>query len=160
MKFGVVILFIITILFGCNSEISDSESVNEDLNISIEDVNWLIGSWQDSVRPGQWEVWTKNEHGLYGRGMAIKSNDTVIFEELSLIEDNGNLVYIASVKSNDRPVRFEMTESSSNSAQFENPHHDFPKIIHYQTFREGEKQVLHATVGSGNKKIELFFVKQ
>ncbi|KAB2810171.1 DUF6265 family protein [Phaeocystidibacter luteus] len=74
------------------------------------------------------ECWTSIGDSLIGKGMAIRGHgDTLVFEELLIINENGSRVYIADVAENEEPVRF--TETSD--FVFENPEHDFPKRIEY-----------------------------
>lgn len=150
---GIILFFI----FSCSTpEITDEASSS----VSLDDIEWLTGNWQDSLRSNQWEIWTKNKFGMRGRGIAVNESDTTQFEELTLVEENGKLVYIANVRGNAAPVKFIGTVIEENLVVFENPQHSFPKYISYRYFPDSESDRLHATVGAGDKMIELFYIRR
>lgn len=58
------------------------------------------------------------------------------FEFLRIVERDGRLVYVA--QPNGRPpTEFAMTRLDSTSVTFENPEHDFPKMIRYNARADG-----------------------
>ena len=60
----------------------------------------------------------------------IKDDRLAAFEFLRIVERDGGLVYIA--QPNGRPpTEFVLTGMTADSATFENPAHDFPKMIRY-----------------------------
>lgn len=150
---GILLLFVIS----CSSPEAPEETSS---SVSLDDVQWLTGNWQDSLRSNQWEIWTQNEYGMRGRGIAVNGSDTTQFEELTLVEENGKLVYIANVRGNATPVKFTGTTLEENFIVFENPRHDFPKYISYRYFPGEKSDRLHAKVGAGEKMIELFYIRR
>jgi hypothetical protein len=80
----------------------------------------------------------------------------VAFEFLRMIERDGGLVYIA--QPNGRPpTEFTLTAITADSATFENPMHDFPKMIRYTRRADGS---LEAIVSDGAKKAETFVFRR
>ena len=76
----------------------------------------------------------------------------VSFEFLRIAERDGSLVYIAQPGGRP-PTEFALTAISTDSATFENPTHDFPKMIRYSRRADGS---LEARVSDGGKKSETF----
>ena len=58
------------------------------------------------------------------------------FEFLRIVERGGGLVYIAQPEGRP-PTEFAMTRIDAQSVTFENPHHDFPKLIRYEKRSDG-----------------------
>ena len=86
----------------------------------------------------------------------VKGDRMVAFEFLRIVERDGGLVYIA--QPNGRPpTDFVMTAFSAQSATFENPAHDFPKMIRYTLRPDG---ILDATISDGGKRAQTFTFKR
>lgn len=109
--------------------------------LKAKDVNdmtkagWLIGTWENKTTRGTvYETWNKtSETELAGKSYIIKEKDTIVFENIRLVEEKDGLVYIPVVKNQNGgvPVRFPGKTISENQLVFENPQHDFPQIISY-----------------------------
>lgn len=85
----------------------------------------------------------------------LKGDRMVAFEFLRIVERDGSLVYIA--QPNGRPpTEFTLTALTADSATFENPTHDFPKMIRYSKRADGS---LEARVSDGGQKAEVFVFK-
>ena len=78
------------------------------------------------------------------------------FEFLRIVERNGGLVYVAQPDGKP-PTDFTLTALSATSATFENPAHDFPKMIRYTKRADG---TLEASVGDGGGKDETFVLRR
>ena len=86
----------------------------------------------------------------------LKGDRMVAFEFLRIVERDGGLVYIA--QPNGRPpTEFTLTAITTDSATFENPIHDFPKMIRYARRADGS---LEARVSDGGQKSETFVFKK
>ena len=86
----------------------------------------------------------------------IKGNRMVAFEFLRIVERRGTLVYIA--QPNGRPpTEFTLTQVNDRSATFENPSHDFPKMIRYTLREDGS---LEARVSDGGQRGETFVFRR
>jgi len=99
----------------------------------IADVAWIAGAWKGTLGQAQIEErWTPAEGGaMLGVSRTIRGGKMVAFEFLRIEERPTGLVYIAHP--NARPgTEFALTRVDGQSAVFENPQHDHPKIIRYK----------------------------
>ena len=101
----------------------------------IKKAEWLIGTWENKTPTGSmYETWRKvNDNELVGKSYRVKEKDTIVFENIRLINEPGGLFYVPTVKNqNDGlPVRFAIKTISETQMVFENEQHDFPKRISY-----------------------------
>lgn len=101
----------------------------------IKKAEWLIGTWENKTQRGSiYETWSKtNENEFSGMSYIVKEKDTIVFENIRLVQEQDGLFYIPIVKNqNDGlPVRFSTKTISETQLVFENPQHDFPQIISY-----------------------------
>lgn len=101
----------------------------------ITKAEWLIGTWENKTPKGTiYETWSKEtDRKFSGKSYMIKDKDTIVFENLQLVQEQGGLFYIPTVKNqNDGlPVRFVAKISSETQFIFENQKHDFPQTISY-----------------------------
>jgi len=101
----------------------------------IKKAEWLIGTWKNTTPRGSiYETWSKaNDNEFSGKSYIVKEKDTVVFENIRLVQEQDGLFYIPAVKNqNDGlPVRFATQTISETLLVFENPRHDFPQIISY-----------------------------
>ncbi len=101
----------------------------------ISKAEWLIGTWENKTQRGSiYETWNKtNDNEFSGISYIIKEKDTIVFENIRLVQEQDGLFYIPTVKNqNDGlPVRFATKTISETQMVFENPKHDFPQIISY-----------------------------
>lgn len=81
------------------------------------------------------------------------------FEFICIVERDGGLVYTAMPNGRQPATDFTLTKVAARSVTFENPAHDFPKMIRYTLKPDG---VLEAIVGGDTKtKPQVFtFTKQ
>lgn len=105
---------------------------------SIADVTWISGTWvsADGARSVE-EHWTSPAGGaMLAVSRTIVGGRLTEFEFLRIVERDGRLVYVA--QPNGRPpTEFAMTRLDSTSVTFENPEHDFPKMIRYNARADG-----------------------
>ena len=101
----------------------------------IEKAGWLIGTWENKTAKGSlYETWSKtNDNEYSGKSYAVKEKDTIVFENIRIVQEQDGLFYIPIVKiQNDGlAVRFTIKIISETQLVFENPQHDFPQIISY-----------------------------
>jgi hypothetical protein len=126
----------------------------------IADLGWLAGDWAGTQgRATIEERWTPPAGGaMLAVSRTIKDDRLAAFEYLRIVERDGGLVYIA--QPNGRPpTEFVLTAMSPDSATFENPAHDFPKMIRYTRRPDGS---LEARVsGAGGERPQVFvFTRQ
>lgn len=128
--FHIAVLIVITV--GCGGK---RES---DPDISM--AQWLVGTWQHAIDDAViFETWTAHdEKELRGMGYMIHDQDTVVYESIRLLEKEGQLYYIPTVKgqNDDQPVTFELMSGTESKLVFENQTHDFPQLITYTRITE------------------------
>lgn len=123
-------------------------------NNTIGKAEWLIGTWENKTPRGSiYETWIKTNHKkLSGKSYILKEKDTIVFETIELVQQEGNLFYIPTVKNQNGglPVRFAARKISENQLIFENMQHDFPQTISYM--KTGANSLLAEISGSKNGK--------
>jgi hypothetical protein len=121
---------------------------------TIADVAWLADVWViERPSTSVEERWTRPAGGaMLGLSRTVKGDRMVAFEYLRIIERDGGLVYVA--QPNGRPpTEFVLTDASGESATFENPAHDFPKMIRYTLRADGK---LEARISDGGERGQSF----
>lgn len=128
---------------------------------SIVQLAWLPGLWistrgADTIE----ERWTTPAGGsMLALSRTVRGSLMVEFEFLCIVERDGGLVYTAMPNGRQPPTDFVLTSIEANGATFENPAHDFPKVIRYAKKADG---TLEATISgaAGQKAITFLFKKQ
>ena len=113
-------LLVIVVLFSCGNP---TENKIEEHIPSIGDVTWLEGVWQDTSNKNQFELWSRAGSELLGNGIYVRKGDTSYFEQLRIAELENGLIYEATVKEDQGPVRFLITYLGDSNMVFENPSH-------------------------------------
>lgn len=118
-----------------------TKQISVPIAIGIKKAAWLIGTWENKTPKGSiYETWSKaNEHEFLGKSYIIRERlqgerkDTIIFENIRLVQEQDGLCYIPTVKNQNGglPVRFAAKTISATQLIFENPKHDFPQTISY-----------------------------
>jgi uncharacterized protein DUF6265 len=124
---------------------------------TIAQLAWLAGTWTGADGPVAFqERWTSPAGGaMLAVSRTLKGDRMVAFEFLRIVERDGSLLYIA--QPNGRPpTEFMLTSIAADSVTFENPTHDFPKVIRYSKRADGS---LEARVSDGGQKAEVFVFK-
>jgi hypothetical protein len=93
---------------------------------------------------------------MLGVSRTLKGDRMVAFEFLRIVERNGGLIYIAQPEGRP-PTEFTLTAVTADSVTFENPAHDFPKVIRYSRRADGS---LEARVSDGGQKSQSFVFKR
>jgi hypothetical protein len=125
---------------------------------TLAQLAWLPGTWIGGDGPVVFEErWTPAGGGaMLAVSRTLKGDRMVAFEFLRIVERDATLVYIA--QPNGRPpTEFTLTAMTADSATFENPTHDFPKMIRYSKRADGS---LEARVSDGGQKSETFLFKK
>lgn len=125
---------------------------------SIAQVAWIAGLWTGKDGGMSFEErWTPPAGGaMLAVSRTLKGDRMVAFEFLRIVERDGGLVYVA--QPNGRPpTDFVLTELTADSATFENPAHDFPKMIRYARRGDG---TLEARISDGGQRAETFVFRR
>ena len=93
---------------------------------------------------------------MAGRGINLKGIDTTFVEKLKIILKDNAIYYVADVPQNKEPVLFKLTTQSETKLVFENPQHDFPKVITYEVL----DKKLKAVISGDGKAIEYWFERK
>ncbi len=127
------------------------------VSASIDAAAWIAGLW--SGPNGSLTVeerWTPPASGgMIGVGRTLRGAVLANFEFLCIAEREGTLVYAAMPDGRAPATYFTLTGASADSLTFENPAHDFPKLIRYARRADG---ALVTTISAGPGTKETNFV--
>jgi len=127
-----VILSTLIFCISCSSENKPEEKKEEQKELIFDK---LIGVWKlDDEEHEQYEVWKNNGDGTYSSTVfTIEGKDTVITERIHIFQREGKWDFetIVSGQNKGKPVDFLHTILNDTVVQFDNPNHDFPKLINY-----------------------------
>ncbi len=141
------------VLFGCQN------MQNDDINKA----NWLIGTWENKTQRGSiYETWSKtNDNEFSGISYIVKDQDTIIFENIRLVQERGTLFYIPVVKSQNEglPVRFAIKTILETKLIFENTKHEFPQIISYTRIGADSLVAVISGTKNGRERKQTFPMK-
>lgn len=118
----------------------------------------MSGTWAGRTDSVTFEErWTPSAAGaMLAVSRPIKLDRMVGFEFLRIVERDGTRVYIA--QPNGRPpTDFVLTALTKESARFEHPTHDFPKVIRYAKRPDG---TMEARVSDGGRRTETFVYRR
>ncbi len=145
-SFSVIAFFL---LVSCKKE-TKTETITYE---KLSKAEWLIGEWEHTSSEGffseKWKI--KNDSTYLGNSFFIIEGDTVFSEEVSLIQQGRDVLYIVNItseSSEQQPTEFKLTSSSENQLVFENPENDFPKKITYNLIH---KDSIYAEISGGGK---------
>ncbi len=102
----------------------------------LDKAAWLEGTWENKTSRGSifenWKVVSETE--MRGKSYKLQEEDTLVFETLGLIEEDGKVFLIPTVmnQNDQQPVVFTLTEISNSLMIFKRPEHDFPQVIEYR----------------------------
>ncbi len=126
----VLIIFVLYTLSCCNVQDKSQKSVD------LKQAEWIVGNWENKTSTSKTiESWQKlNDSTLVGKSMLIKDNDSVLLENILIIQRDKQLYYVPSVvnQNEGNPIEFKLTQAVNNMLIFENPLHDFPQKIVYK----------------------------
>ena len=131
------------------------------LQAKIAQVDWLGGTWVGTTGTSTFEErWTPAAGAsMLAVARSIRANGVMSsFEFLCIAERNGGLVYQAMPNGRQPATDFMMTKIEGTSATFENPAHDFPKMIRYTLSADGTLEAVIS--GSEKQKPQTFRFKK
>jgi hypothetical protein len=141
-------------LFGAAAP-GTAQSKTASAPATIAQVAWIGGTWVGGDGAVSLEErWTPPAGGaMLAVSRTVKGNRMVAFEFLRIVERSETLVYIAQPEGRP-PTEFTLTHLEGEQATFENPAHDFPKMIRYARRADGG---LEATIsGAGGANAQTF----
>ena len=135
-----------------------------DTKSGIQKAEWLIGTWvNQSPRGNIYESWNKaNDKELAGISYVINETDTIILENIQLLQEHEQVFYIPVVKNQNGglPVRFTAKTVSEDQLIFENPEHDFPQIISYTKISSDSLVAEISGIRKGQERKQVFAMKR
>jgi hypothetical protein len=126
------------------------------LEATIAQAAWLGGTWTGTAGTTTTEErWTPSSGGsMMAISRTLRNGTMNAFEFLCIVERGGGLVYQAMPNGRQPATDFVLTKVEENSLTFENPVHDFPKMIRYSLTADG---TLEAVVGGAEGQKPLVF---
>jgi hypothetical protein len=125
---------------------------------TVAQTAWIAGTWVGggSANITVEERWTPSASGaMLAIGRTLRGDQMASFEFLCIVERNGSLAYTAMPNGRTPATLFLLTTVTSDSATFENPEHDYPKLIRYTRLPDGS---LQTTISAGGNLREQSFV--
>lgn len=127
---------------------------------TMNDAAWLSGLWIGAMGASTTEErWTPPAGGsMIALSRTLRNDVLTAFEFLCITERDGGLVYTAMPNGRTPPTDFRLTRLTPDSLTFENPAHDFPKMIRYARRPDGS---LEATIsGEGGARPQTFVLRK
>ena len=127
---------------------------------TVAQVGWIAGVWT-GLRGSSTieERWTPPAGGaMLAVSRTLRDGLMPAFEFLCIVERDGGLVYTAMPNGRSPATDFTLTKIDATSAIFENPAHDFPKMIRYTLRPDGSLEA--AISGAGGEKPQTFVFKR
>jgi hypothetical protein len=127
---------------------------------SISQLEWLGGTWVGTSGTTTFEErWTPPSGGsMLSISRTLRNGSMSAFEFLCIVERNGGLVYQAMPNGRQPATDFTLTKMDGTSLTFENPAHDFPKMIRYTLGAEGTLEAV-VSGAEGQKPLTFRFKK-
>jgi hypothetical protein len=128
---------------------------------TISQAAWIAGTWTGTASSDRTieERWTPPASGaMLGLGRSLRGSQMTSFEFLCVTERDGSLAYSAMPNGRSPATLFMLTSITPDSVTFENPAHDYPRLIRYTRLPDGS---LETTISAGgNEKAQSFVLKR
>lgn len=127
---------------------------------TIAQVEWISGVWTGtSGQATVEERWTPAAGGsMIAVSRTLRNSSMLAFEFLCIAERDGSLVYTAMPNGRTPPTHFMLTSLTADAATFENPSHDYPKMIRYAKKPDGSLETTIA--GEGGQRAQSVVLKK
>ena len=118
---------------------------------TIAQTAWIAGTWigtsgTTTINTTE-ERWTPPASGaMLAIGRTLSGPQMTSFEFLCIVEREGSLAYTAMPNGRSPATYFMLTNITADSATFENPAHDYPRLIRYSRLPDGS---LQTTISAG-----------
>ena len=127
---------------------------------TLDALAWMAGSWSGTSRGIEMEEqWTVPKgNSMIGLHRDVGKGRTLGFEFLRIEQQGDAIVYLAMPGGRSPATPFPLKEVTGTRVVFENPTHDFPKMIRY--VRKPD-DVMEATIsGAANQRATTFVFKK
>ena len=137
--------------------IPDPPAVTGRTPATIAQAAWIGGVWTGTEKTTTVEErWTPPSGGsMLGTSRTMANGAMSAFEFLCIVERGGTLVYQAMPNGRSPATDFTATAVTADSITFENPSHDYPKVIRYAKLPDGS---LQTTISAENGQRARSFV--
>ena len=127
---------------------------------TMAEVAWISGVWIGTMGSSVIEErWTPSAGGsMLAVSRTVRDGLMSAFEFLCIVERDGGLVYTAMPNGRTPATDFTLTKIEELSATFENPAHDYPKMIRYTKRPDGSLEA--AISAEGGQKAQTFVFKR
>ena len=127
---------------------------------TMAQVAWIGGTWVGTLGSSTIEErWTPPAGGsMLAVSRTLRDGVMSAFEFLCIVERDGGLVYTAMPNGRTPATDFTLTKIDESSATFENPSHDFPKMIRYTRRPDGSLEAVVS--GARGEKPQTFVFKR
>jgi hypothetical protein len=127
---------------------------------TIDRVGWISGTWIGTTGTTTTEErWTPTASGsMLAVARTLRGTQMSSWEFLCISERQGSLVYTAMPDGRTTPTDFTLTAATADSATFENPGHDYPKLIRYSLKADGTLETTIA--GARNARAQSVVLKR
>jgi hypothetical protein len=126
-----ILLIPVLVFAGCGEKKTEAKYAR------MIQAEWLLGNWENTTPEGVLaETWEKENDSVFkGASLFIKKEDTLHVEAMSLYQSSGSVYYSSTVlgQNGDKPVAYRMTSGAAGKIVFENPAHEFPRRIGYNS---------------------------
>ena len=128
---------------------------------TMAQVAWIAGVWTGTRGTSTIEErWTPAAGGsMLAVSRTLRDGLMSAFEFLCIVERDGGLVYTAMPNGRSPATDFTLTTIDDVSATFENPAHDYPKMIRYTKRPDGSLEAVISAEG-GQKALTYVFTRQ
>jgi Domain of unknown function (DUF6265) len=128
---------------------------------TLAQMSWLPGTWVGTSGSTTFEErWTPAAGGsMIGVSRTLRDGNMSAFEFLCIVEREGGLVYQAMPNGRSPATDFTLTKIDAENAIFENPAHDFPKMVRYSRRPDGSLEAV-VSGAPGSKPQTFVFKKQ
>ena len=130
---------------------------------TIAQVAWISGTWIGGSASGTTTIeerWTPTAVGsMMAISRTLRDGVMSAFEFLCIVERDGGLVYQAMPNGRSPATDFTLTTLDADNAIFENPAHDFPKMIRYTKRPDGSLEAV-VSGAPGSKPLTFVFKRQ
>jgi hypothetical protein len=127
---------------------------------TIAQVGWIAGVWAGATGPSSVEErWTPPAGGsMLAISRTLRNETMMAFEFLCIAERDGSLLYSAMPNGRTPATHFMLTSITTDVATFENPSHDYPKLIRYTKKPDGSLETTIA--GENGQRVQSVILKK
>jgi hypothetical protein len=133
----------------------------EKARATLAQLGWIAGTWVGTAGTSTAEErWTPPAGGsMQAVARTLRSGMMTGFEFLCIVERDGGVVYQAMPNGRMPATDFPATRVEVDTVTFENPAHDFPKMIRYTKRPDGSLEAVIS--GAGGQRSQTFvFARQ